>query len=156
MAWCKLVTSRETPKFLLGDKIRFLKAEESSAVPKKGCREGGLQYPLEPSPARVSAGNTASPFPETQTGPWLCFLVSPTASEDARGGHSARQGQDDRLQQRKGIEGCGPQSRLSNKDSLALVRTCDFPVVLRTENPRCDSSFFFLTLQPRVERYTSL
>ena len=43
---------------------------------RKGCREGGRQYPLEPSP-RVSAGNTASPFPETETGPWLCFLVSP-------------------------------------------------------------------------------
>ena len=51
-------------------------------VPKKGCREGGRQYPLEPSPARVSAGNTASPFPETETGPWLCLLVSPTAASD--------------------------------------------------------------------------
>ena len=42
-----------------------------SAVPSRGQPRECFR--------RKHGGNTASPFPETETGPWRCFLVSPTA-----------------------------------------------------------------------------
>ena len=59
-----------------------LPKQDASQFPRKGAER---QYPLEPSPARVSAGNTAPAFLETDTGPWLCYLVSPTAGVDVGG-----------------------------------------------------------------------
>ena len=59
-----------------------------SQVPKKGCREGGQQYPLQPSPARVSAGNTALPFPHSGS-------VSLFPLPLGRGGEAPRLGRED-------------------------------------------------------------
>ena len=60
---------------------RLREPQEGKRTSKEGCKEGGRQYPLEPRPARVSAGNTASPFLGTEAGPWLCFLGSPPLFE---------------------------------------------------------------------------
>ena len=55
---------------------------------RKWCREGAWQYPLGPSAPRISAGNTASPCPETETGPWLCFLAPPCPYPECSQGNS--------------------------------------------------------------------